>query len=669
MAEIISKKDRISRYKHLISSLPIPREIGMPSDFAEKNIILTRDVSPIVGKYSYRHTPQWRGVADCAHPSHPAKIIFVVKGAQSGATQGVVIPVSVWTVAENPCNFMVTSGNEVLSKDLVSTRFDPAIKSAGFMHLLKPNVIRAKNAKSGNTDSHKQFSGGNGFFVSIGAIDTVGKQKSLTLGLFDDFSASDIADKRQGNLFNLLQPRFNTSSLTQKQFYISTCETSPDPTYIGYLKGNQCKFHVPCPCCGKFIVFEFSIDVNGKRCGIIYDTDDEGKLVEGSVKYKCQRCYAEFEEREKYKMMDKGQWFPTAKPIRPDWYSFHISGLYGAASFDGWDVIVREWIDIFAEGSADTDKLKTFNNLRLGVQYEDRRENIESSDIMQNSGGYEHATVPFELAEIRGCGRIVMLTMGSDCHGTVDDGRIDNEVVAWTENGQSFSIDHFSIGTFSNNKKIKNDENRIKWTYRDGYSNSIWDEIVKRANYEFPVEGGGTITIQITAIDEGHMGAYVRKFADSCRIDCIMVKGAPKEKAKLFVPRLDIPLYRKSANINGLVLIETNFVKEEISKHFSKKWPDENFPQPTTFCNFPDSTTGKYQNSFYSQLTGEEKVPVIGSNGSIKGYEWKIKTNHENHFFDCRCYAYVGRQVYIDEFLGKPKSRFVDYCKVVFGDE
>ena len=66
----------------------------------------------------------------------------------------------------------------------------------------------------------------------------------------------------------------------------------------------------------------------------------------------------------------------------------------------------------------------------------------------------------FVLPDVRcdevGAGEIILITAGVDCGGTVDDARLDYEIVAWTSNGQSFSIGTGEIGTHSNNKKILN---------------------------------------------------------------------------------------------------------------------------------------------------------------------------------------------------------------------
>lgn len=662
--ELIPDDRRILDYKKLLRSIPLPKIVSLPADYAEKNIKLTRDVSPITGRYSYDHTPYWREPANRAHPRDSAKVIIIVKDGQSGATQGVVVPVTTWTISDDPCNIMVTSGNEVLSKEFVSTRLDPAIKSAGIMHLIRPNTIRAKNAKTGNTDYHKQFAGGNAFFCSIGSIDTVGKQKSLTKGIFDDYSAGELNDKKQGALFNIIQQRFNTSATTQKQYFISTMENSPDPTYLLFLQGDQRKWHVPCPHCDEFIELKFSVESDGENCGVLYDKDERGLLIHDSVRYKCQNCHGEFLEKDKYKIIKNGKWIPTAKPLRHGWYSYQKTGLVNPAQFDGWNTIIEEWIDIFSDGETDTEKLKAFKTLRLGEPYEDKREHVSTHKLLTHCSSYESCIIPDNLSLSVGAGRVALITAGVDCGGTEDDARLDYEIVAWTENGQSFSIATGEIGTHSNNKKIKDDETRDRWTYRHGQRNCVWDMLEKIMNYQYKCESGdGYGVVSVTAIDSGWMEDYVTQFIDQKKIASFAVKGEGK---KLAIPGADRPFYKKSSKINGLVIVETNHTKEEISRQMERSWDDTMGDQPSGYMNFPLVDEMYGLRSFFEQMTGEERVPDVGAGGVIRGYRWTPRKGAQNHKFDCRNYAFVARQVFIDEVMGKQKTRWSDYVTLLY---
>ena len=46
------------------------------------------------------------------------------------------------------------------------------------------------------------------------------------------------------------------------------------------------------------------------------------------------------------------------------------------------------------------------------------------------------------MSENDGNGAIVFVTLGADMNGKPDDARLDYEIVAWSESGASYSINH-----------------------------------------------------------------------------------------------------------------------------------------------------------------------------------------------------------------------------------
>ena len=75
-------------------------------------------------------------------------------------------------------------------------------------------------------------------------------------------------------------------------------------------------------------------------------------------------------------------------------------------------------------------------------------------------------TIPEKLSVKDGNGQVVLITLASDLNGKMDDARLDYEVVAWTESGANYSIDHGSIGTFIPNQtqRQKDKDDREHWT-------------------------------------------------------------------------------------------------------------------------------------------------------------------------------------------------------------
>ena len=69
----------------------------LPSEFAEKYIKLDSSISSLKqGTFSYDLTPYAREIVDTASPYHPAKLIAVMKGAQIGISQSIIVPAIMW---------------------------------------------------------------------------------------------------------------------------------------------------------------------------------------------------------------------------------------------------------------------------------------------------------------------------------------------------------------------------------------------------------------------------------------------------------------------------------------------------------------------------------------------------------------------------------------------
>jgi phage terminase large subunit GpA-like protein len=299
-----------------------------PSKWAEEHRVMTTEVSAFPGPFKYDRTPYLREVVDTLRPDHPAKRIAVMKGAQIGFSTGVIENGVGYLMSEHPCNILIAARDEGLMKDMMDKKIDQMINSCGLHHMLGPNNPRARNMRTGDTSTGKEFAGGS---IRGYSIQKPGKmrQVSVQVGFLDDFEAAPV-DKDAGSAEKLFQTRFASYYNSMKLFFISTPEVKHSSNIEPvYLKGDQRKWHVPCPKCGDYIVIEWrTTGRDGKRAGILYDYDDEGELIDGSVRYKCQSCAGEFTDGHKYEMNLNGKWIPTARQKDPTFFSYHISALY-----------------------------------------------------------------------------------------------------------------------------------------------------------------------------------------------------------------------------------------------------------------------------------------------------------------------------------------------------
>ena len=651
------------KFLELLKAIPVKRKELSPSQFAETYRKLGSDVSTVQGKFRYRLTPYLKEIVDSLQQSHPAQVVAVMKSAQIGFTEGVVVNGILWIISEAPGNIMALSANDTLSKEMIESRLDSGIASCGMQDLIRPNTIRKRNNRTGDTSSGKEFAGGRLFAGGLQSVDKLGKQRSIRYGFFDDWDAAPLSDKKQGSIFDIIQQRFATAANTKKEYFISTPETKPSNIEKIYNEGDQRKWHVPCPHCGEYITIEWK--------QIKYDLDKKKKLIESSVHYECQKCKDTFKEDQKYNLNLKGKWIPTAEPSQPGYYSYHITALTAAPHMYGWNHYVHQWLKIHKDGKPSANKLKVFMNLVLGEPWEERKEEIKANRLQQNVRPYSVGVVPNELSQRDGNGEIVMLTCACDLNGTTDDARLDWEIVGHSRTGSIYAIDHGSIGTYQPKNK---DTGRVKWTYKHGVENSVWAEYQRIIDHPYlSTDGEKEYKIVCTAVDTGYQTIHAYPFIEANKMRVYGIKG--KGEDKFTKVKADVKRFKQSRSRSDLFILEVDTIKDELSDRINLEWDQTtgDVAQPEGYLNFPvpEARFGKYDLKYFKQYEAEQKVIEENDDGEAIGYKWVRKYNSAaNHFFDVMIYNIAIRDILAELYLKHEKKKFegwADFCNYVWG--
>ena len=609
-----------------------------PSEWAEKNRVMSADTSPIPGKFSYDWTPYCREIVDCLAVDHPARIVTVMKGAQIGYSTGVIETGIGWIISQSPANILLAAKDEALVKKMINSKIDPMIHSSNIHHLIRPNVIRKKKQRTGDTDLSKEFSGGSLMAVSIQNPSRM-RQFSALYGFLDDFEAAK-NDKDAGSASSLFETRFAAGYNRMKLFYISTPEVKQTSQIEPlYLNGDQRRYNVPCPCCGEFITLDWTLIVDGEKAGITYKLDHRNRLVDGSVGYTCQSCAGFFTDKHKFEMNINGVWQPTAEAVEPNNYSYQISALYSPSGMTPWEQYVRDYLKCCPpDGEINHASYKTFVNTCLGLTWEEKGKEIDAKGIALNTRDYQVLEVPCEQSRKDGNGEIMLITCAADMNGLVDDARLDYEVVAWSSNGTSYSIDCGSIGTFVPREKGREVE-REKLSYDTNSGFSVWDRFNEVLGREYRTDDGRELNINISGLDTGHYTVHAYAFLNSCPYVCVGLKGwADKARRE----DVDKSLYRMSRERENLFILDVNKLKDHVSEYMELKWHGDGTDQPAGFMNFPEPSEGKYTFTNYFKHYEAEKRVV----DRTKGVVW-VKQNSavQNHFWDCRIYNYAIREI------------------------
>jgi len=615
-----------------------------PSDWTEQNMIMQK---PFPGPFKYSKTPYTREIIDCLMPDHPARWVAVMKGAQIGFSSGVIYPGIGWAIKNHPANIAFIVGAPDLVEKAMG-KVDLMIDSCGLRNYIRPQALRNRNNKSGDTNLLKEFPGG---YVTLGSANNHKNfaQVDWQIGFFDDFERFKKVSESDGDIRKLIEQRFASYADTHKIFYISTPQVKGTSNIEpAYELGDKRKFLIPCPHCHEFIELVWSTPEGG---GIYWKPDDLNKPIKSSVGYICQKCAGFFKDNNKHQQLNDGYWNPTAIPSQEGYYSYHISSLYAPLGMYDWWRYVNNYVEANPYNEPRKEgEWKVFVNTCLGETYQELAEAPKATDIMHYRD-YLPGIVPVELSKKDGNGRIVLLTMGTDGNGTLDDARIDFEILAHSETGATYSVLHGSVGTFIP-REGSNKADRKHWTYEHNRPNSVWPELDKIMRDWYKGDDGLFYQVNTPGIDMGHMSEHIEPFIDWTigrypANPTVGVRGFREEKYKAHGDNLK--LFNVGAARNDVYYLQVGLFKDKLAEYMKLKWESgKDDTQPPNYMNFPNPTNGLYMyENYFSHFEAESRSMIKNKDGSSL-FRWAKKNSVvQNHMFDCRIYAMALRDIIV----------------------
>jgi phage terminase large subunit GpA-like protein len=669
MSELIA-----AQFRGILEAANVQISTIKPSDWVEQNIVMGK---PRPGAFRYSHTPYTREIIDCLSPEHPARIVSVMKGAQLGFSAGVFIPGLGWMIKNNPgnCYFMVGAPDLV---EKAVEKIDLMIDGAGLRSYIKPQVMRNRANKSGDTNTKKDFSGG---YISIGSANNhkAIAQVDLQYILLDDLDAMKGVSDSSGNFLDLIQQRAASYKDIYKMFLVSTpLQKQSSLIEPAYLSGDKRKYMVECQCCHEPIVIKWNVKQGETVAlseakfdgGMTYNVNSFNQVEPKSVMYRCYLCGNSFTDKNKYNMLNGGYWLPTAQPQKEGSFSYHISSLYAPIGMFDWAHYASKYHEANPVGGNRIEaKFKTLVNTCFGETYEAESKAISANELQMNVRPYEIGTVPEKLSIQDGNGEIMLITCAADMNGNEDDARLDYEVVAWAENGSSYSITHGSIGTFIPRENKDNKIDRQKFTYRQGLPNSVWIEFEKVLTDSYFTDTGRRMQVFQTGLDTGYMDKYAWGYIDSTNCKIYGLKGLGQHATMKM--GYDKKTFKQGLERGDLFSVEGNVIKDDIADLIKLKW-DRNSPQPAGFMNFPTPSNGKYlYSNFFSHYEAEHKIEKL-KDGVVIGFNWEKKDSIvQNHLFDCCQYNRAIKDILTWQYCKAMKIQngtWSDFVAILKGD-
>ena len=584
-----------------------------PSEWAETKRYLPAQLTPMPGPFRWDVTPYLKEIVDCMGLESPVRSVALMKGVQMAATVGILengVGYFIEHVKTAPCMF-VTADLDI----------KPMIDASGMTHLIKSDDALSKR-KAGATDKKISWYGG-GYLLPFGANSAQKMRSFSILALFrDEIDAWPRRVGKDGDPMSLTEARTDAYELTRKIVDVSTPLIKGESQIEELFRvGEQRYYYVHCVACGhpQTLKWRRTNEVTGEITGIVWEDDEDGHLVSGSVRYLCEDCGHPHVDDDKAKLLSPAhgaEWRPTCKAKIPTHRSYHISKLY--SPFATWESSVQIWKEAWDEKEnrpRDIEKLQVFYNNVLGETFEMRGEKLRFVQVSRHRRHeYKFGEVPNEYA-IQVTGSPILLVTGAvDVHKN----NLAVATVGWTRGGRAFLLDYWRFE--GDTEQLDNPQTwgRVR-------------ELVEHPYGLYKGDDGKEYSLALSLVDSGYRTDHVYSFCSEYEMGVIPIKGqdVPSKRAQIrefneYATPQGTPAYN--------IVVDT--YKERLSASLRRGW-DGMSRQPLRHFNAPSDITDDQ----LKELTVETKREKIEqTTGKRIGWEWHRPSGSKNELWDLLVY-------------------------------
>ncbi len=571
------------------------------------------------GAYDPWYTPYLVEIMDRLSVSDSTRKLVVMKAGQVGATTGIGENWIGYTISEAPCGMLFITADKDLAKMGIQLKVDRMLESAGLRHLVR--APDGKSKRSGDTSTFKEFT--NGFLAAFGARNPAKLRFISAKNAFvDELDAMPTllgsTGKEEGGPLGLIDKRTDIYP-DRKIAYVST-PLNMQTSLINplWLAGDQRRFFVPCVHCGEFQYLEWhGVTEGGAKYGMTFECEERtGKLIGETVGYVCRYCAAIFYNHDKTTFLPQGEWRPQSETNEEGLTSYHIPAFLSPPGMYAWQRIAEKWLrawDVVNDRVRDIDEYRQFRNLEEGVPWEERGESPSFERVRYHRRQhYVGGQIPNDQANEETGSPVILLTAAADVHKD----RVDCEVVGWTAQRQTYSIewlhfegdpeDHEESGPWAGMAELLLER---QWIADDGRVYGIWS----------------------TLIDAGYKLDAVNQFCQGFTRAVFPVMGRELPQKGAVVKEFN---QSKTASGNVLVNCTASLYKDRLAAWLRMDW-NEGKRQPVGYPNYPADRG----DDFFKQYEAEEKVLELHRVTKAPGrYRWRQIGQRPNHAWDCRVY-------------------------------
>lgn len=591
-----------------------------PSQWAESRRYLASTASPIAGLYDYEVTPYLREIVDCMAVDSPIREVALMKGAQVGATTGIIENAIGYNIEHVKTSaVMLVTADSDLAKLRLESNIIPMLHSSDMMHLIA-SADEGNNRKAGRTEKKLEWVGG-GFMLPLGAQNpNKFRQTSVHVLLGDEVDGWPDVVGKDGDPVKVVRDRTNAFQTSRKIFWGST------PLLEGtskikplYLKGDQRKYHVACLRCSatQFLKWRRTNNETGEITGFAWDTDD-GRLVPGSTRYLCAECGHAHYESDKTRLFSAGnaEWVPTAVSMSREFRSYHLSALYSPAGMQSWEECAMKWLEAWdpqTNKPRDVTALQVVYNNIFGDTFKPYGEAILIKAVSAHRRHeYSLGEVPNRFAA-KYCGGVVgLLTCAVDVHKE----SLKVAVFGWTRDRRAILVEYLTFEGETDD--IESGETWCKL-----------QSLIEDSSYT--ADDGKKYGITITLIDSGYRTDTVYNFCAGYSSGVFAIKGMQHSHKIARTPEFSDFKTKIGNTVFGITV---DLYKDRWAAALRRSWDGVSI-QPYGHFNAPHDITQKQ----LEELTAETKVEKISATTKrTVGWEWHRPSGAANELWDLLVY-------------------------------
>lgn len=570
----------------VMAGIIAPPTVVKPSVWASQNVVVPD--GPYKGQlWQLERTPYFAEILDFWSGDCPDNKLVFRKSKQIGATT-LAIAACGYTIDVEPCDVFLIEPTDSNLSDFNSEKLQRTLDASP--RLEKKLFPQTARSGKGSTTYAKRFRGGSILMgIATSTADLRGKTRQKVIR--DESSEYPPDLDGQGSPHDMIAGAYNSFLATGdwKDLDISTpvikgaCHIDAE-----FEAGDQRFWHVKCPGCDDEFVFKYD-----RKYFKFNDTYPHKAF------YAAPCCGEVIEYHQRDELVRNGRWIATA-PGEGKHRSYHFDAL--SSPFVPWDVIAAQAV----AAKDDPSKLKTFENLTLGIAHEVKGDAPDYVRLMERREPYDENTIPPEG---------LLFTVGAD----VQHSGIWVEGVAWSQDRQSWTVfARFLEGETTDPER------------------GAFAQLAKLYDEEFPDAFGEKRVIDAMAIDAGDGGRanQVYSFVRG-RARAFAIKGM----SGWTYPAIGQPT-RVQINIRGKKIqrgatlwpVGTWSLKATFYANLRKEGRAAGQEtDPPGYCHFGQDFLGE---NYFKQITAEYLADATYKGRLVR--QWK--ESGPNHLLDCRVY-------------------------------